>query len=371
MIGVFIMKRIRFILLLFSIIILFVCCYFGFFTIPNKCVLVDGKNAPINSQLSNFTRVGDRLYYNYYGNIFNSGLYEISANGTKKINSAQVTFLPEYYISIPKIIAYNNELLTYSADIYSSDNKLSKINPETGEYELFNTFEFLLGSYSVTEEIQYPQSEFTIFDDVIYVLVNYVSEDDSVESKLFSFNGVKFECVLNFGTLVCNYCISKDYVYYTVVLNNQYYLYKSSLYSSESIFIKKLNYQNILRLIVDDEDIYIHSNTGKKNGHSTVFNEITENIYYEKISKNEKIEIFSGSCIYTQFNNGKLYYCDINKEKNGIYSYDSDFGYSQLLINEYASFLSIVDDKYIYFTDENSNLYRITQDGKNLEKVFG
>ena len=63
-----------------------------------------------------------------------------------------------------------------------------------------------------------------------------------------------------------------------------------------------------------------------------------------------------------------------NGKDKGIYSIDTSTDKTTKIFNDDIELngLYIVDSKYLYFTDNAYfNLYRITQDGKNLEKVFG
>ncbi len=63
-----------------------------------------------------------------------------------------------------------------------------------------------------------------------------------------------------------------------------------------------------------------------------------------------------------------------NGKDKGIYSIDTSTDKTTKIFNDGIELngLYIVDSKYLYFTDNAYfNLYRITQDGKNLEKVFG
>ena len=58
--------------------------------------------------------------------------------------------------------------------------------------------------------------------------------------------------------------------------------------------------------------------------------------------------------------------------KKGLYVIDNKTNQIKKIYDDSEVFsVYIVDDKWIYFTDENERLYRITPDGKTLEKIFG
>ena len=68
-----------------------------------------------------------------------------------------------------------------------------------------------------------------------------------------------------------------------------------------------------------------------------------------------------------------LYVCsDMQRTtKGGLYVYSMNESRLKQLSDIKVSNMWVLDNKYVYFSDENKTLYRVTQDGKTTEKVFG
>ena len=66
--------------------------------------------------------------------------------------------------------------------------------------------------------------------------------------------------------------------------------------------------------------------------------------------------------------NGYVYVTTYDK---GVERYDLITNEKIMLCEKNAESCYILDDKWVYLVDEEYNLYRVTQDGKELEKVFG
>ena len=135
-------KRIKIAIIIASVLLFFGIAYFCFYhsvsfhkiTLKSTNVNYSYQNDKVNTG-SNLVQIGDKLYYNYMNeNILKSGLYEISADVTKRIDWGGISLLPAYATSVST--TYNGIILDdvlYSTESYTDD---SDDNPLLYNYEV-------------------------------------------------------------------------------------------------------------------------------------------------------------------------------------------------------------------------------------------
>ena len=87
--------------------------------------------------------------------------------------------------------------------------------------------------------------------------------------------------------------------------------------------------------------------------------------------KNEKIFNTDGVVTVNIIDNQPVLAVEKSNKDNGIYVVNSKTSEFERICKKEACFIYNLDDELIYFIDSERNLYRITSDGKNFEKIFG
>ena len=80
-----------------------------------------------------------------------------------------------------------------------------------------------------------------------------------------------------------------------------------------------------------------------------------------------ELQDFDTSSKYFNCYEGKVYLAS----DSGLIMVDLESNAQQILYDGVTKECYILDDTWIYFVKGNRSLWRITQDGQNLEKVFG
>ena len=350
------MKKLRVILLITICIAIIstIVCYI-FLSIPIGKCKVDGDIIENSSYFPGaLARIDDKLYYNYYGNVFNSGVYEISENETNKIQSADLSaFIPSFIIDLPEFIPYENELILHQG-------------LEISTYDIKTKNSSLLMANDI-----YYSYEIMVFEGKAYLYK---------DNKLYRYKDGDFEHLHTFDKKVLNYCVFDNVVYYAVKSADVIDIYKTKLGSNISDHITQLPNEYIANILVDENYIYIthcnFDNSLRKILQVNIINSKVSVIYENNLISPESIkensEVVGLSSNISTYYNGNIYYGNNSKNKyKGLYVYNELTQSSKKLIDNNVRELYIIDSKYIYFVDNNDTLYRITQDGKSLEKVFG
>ena len=209
-------KRIKIAIIIASVLLFFGIAYFCFYhsvsfhkiTLKSTNVNYSYQNDKVNTG-SNLVQIGDKLYYNYMNeNILKSGLYEISADVTKRIDWGGISLLPAYATSVST--TYNGIILDdvlYSTESYTDD---SDDNPFLYNYEvlcgdlIIKKYDVERNSFSDYMTIKNPDKiklyqNFSIVDDTIYLysIDNgiYRYENNSLK-KVFDAQKLNFHSVL-------------------------------------------------------------------------------------------------------------------------------------------------------------------------------
>ncbi len=334
--------------------------YFNSVTVSGKAVDNSYANALSNnaqSMFSRLVRIDDKLYYSYSPvSRIKCGTYEISNNCTKRIYAGG-TFLSPEVLNLD-VVGDGKILLN------TKDGAVEYFDVQNGEYKPFaelkgdiaNDREYKSAFYIDGNLYWYcgdePFGIYTSYD--IYACENdklnlYFSTDKIGEDN------------------VSAPCFDGEYIYVASYKDNgnggENYLYKYNAKSGAA--------EN--KVSISGAGNYITACDGKV--YSMVYGDEGKNrLTVTDINAGNQKDIFAtdGSAIVNGY--GGLVcvgiYSDSNG-KNGLYVIDGKTDEPNQIYGEEVFGVYITDDKWIYFTDENEKLCRITPDGKTLEKVFG
>lgn len=322
-------------------------------------LVIDGQiNSCYNGYFPDLVRKDNELYYCYYGNAFNSGIYRISSKGSERMLNANVRFLPGFSINIPSLFLKNNTVFT-TDDCYEDFNVLDTSGKEA-------SFSFALKS---NEELINAK----IFNNEVFIHVDCYRNNQHV-SKLYMSTGIGFEEIFDFDEKVSDYYVLKNNLYWICEQSNGSLLYKSSLASKGKCLLRKLDYTNVSDLFVCDNYAYIcSSNMDTSEGVSLAeLNRLKSTVSLVDLRSDRNKDIFTSRTVTAACYGNDLYLCgDENDDNKGLFVFSAENFKLKKLTDEYALNFYVLDDKYVYYTDSGHRLYRMTLDGENVEKVFG
>ena len=316
-------------------------------------------------------KVGDKLYYSYSSNdMFKYGTYEVSSFLTKRIYWDGISPSPST-LSID--VVDDNGLFKTFID----KNGVVKVyNIEKAEYEPYFTIDkekygdgkwgllFVDGVQYFTRNADFAKGKFYTWSDG-YELYKY---ENNTLIPVFSTDGFDAEC------------------YGPPLFDNGYiYIYMfDEINEDESIdYLGKYDIKNkkiVTKIKLDEEYLFTSD---------IVFN---DKVYGLKYLDDEENDVFGQAIGFFDMSNRKekqIFECDgtiiLNGydeklfvgvyegiEDNGLYVIDTKTEEVKQIYDDKPVYgVYIVDNKWIYFVDEAERLYRITPDGKVLEKVFG
>ena len=353
--------------------ILFNTSYFNRINIQDN----NNNNFNYNNDIANIgsdlIQIDNKLYYNYVnGECLKYGTYEIGSYITRRVNWDGFSVSPQ---NIRLSEVYKGKILDSWAksDSYFIDSE--GINPfiEDGKYIngdiIIEYFDFSNKTYKEYITIKNPekyilQPSFTVIGETIY----FYSKDCS----LYLYDGESIKLVADIKDLESRdfYLQTKGYIsnsqiYYQGYIDNKLYIY---CYNTER---KKIIYKfciddvpnaenGVSNLIADGDDVYFLADFNK--------------LYHINLKENTIEKLFETKGVITaNYYNQKLY-IGVEKylDENGLYTLDlSNNKKVQKLNTKETCGVYILDDEWIYFTDQNEKVYRITPDGKSIEKVFG
>lgn len=367
-------KRILlFLIIVLSVLSVICVCFiiFVFLANPTKRVSSlfcdDYPEIKSDYAFTNLVRCKDCLYYNYKGNVFNSGTYLISDNKTERITKAEITFLPEFSIDLFPL--YSKADKPYYRDEYSiwavpASDGYDQINKNKNACTVF--------AENNKEEITDYAVPIKCFDDKFYVLTS--SKKDSNESFLYEDTGKGFKKVFNFEEAVGSYCIRDGYLYWISDKHFINTLCKTNLQTKKTEQIIELNvksdtlYCNIFDVYMNNEWLYFTWSDeaiypgGDKNTSQL-------NITALNTSNGNYINLGSGNNPIIKLCGEKVFYGF--SETSGIFRFDEKRESNEKICGERITDFWILDKEFVYFSIENGDLYRINLEKKETEKVFG
>lgn len=356
--------------------------YFSLTSVPQHNVKIENEsdnNSYMNTcsnGICNLARVGDKLYYNAANDFFKYGTYEITSDYIKRIywkgpaitsdcldlncTSNDNIFSP--YMQNGVIEYYDVNQKRYKEYLKSSDTD--------------NTSQEVL--FIVNDELYF--SNFELYDgDVIgdtmvgYGLYNLYRQEENDTKLILSLDNLDFD-------YISEPRFYDEYIYFVAgkKLSNKkedasanLFLCKYSLNNGKIVYkipyVPSSDFVKITCLSAVNDKIYGMIVNQSDNGYETVYCADLKNGTINTLFKSN-----AGMVINSY--KDKVFLSVENGKDKGIYSIDTSTDKTTKIFNDDIELngLYIVDSKYLYFTDNAYfNLYRITQDGKNLEKVFG
>ncbi len=364
----FVLTAVVIITFLFSTYILF---YNGvFFGKANNVEISFETISDIQSNNTNLVKIGDRLYYNYepkdsFDDLFTYGLYEITSSGAKRV-----------YWGGPKITDGSNLFRIDSAgdSLIRKFSDLPYNETPNGQIYKYNTFWHNFEVMNeLSEAVPAPMRACRYVDGAyFYYLTNalYIQKEDKLE-KIIDVWQTDDESI----PVTYKYFIeSSDMVYY-IKPDGKKPDEGASIFCSYTVSQKKESEIRKIELPADDiAELYI-------DGDKIILGVVPEYsiednpLYMTSIEKDgELTEVlndhspFGGTIVY----DGMVYFIDFMSDSEGLYSVAlNNPGKRNMLYEGRVMSIHIFDSQWIYFTDDKEVLYRITRDGKTLEKVFG
>lgn len=350
------MKKVIIICTWIAIIALSICICLICFKSPKSNVTIQYSDTDNNyyNSLSNsdvsLVQIKDKLYYNYLNSDgFNYGTYEITANNLQRVHWNGLTFNP-------KNISLN--------DVYNQKIYMDNCENRYWDFE-----------------------EDTLKEDKNMPVCKNNSDGTAAELRLFCNNSIYFysddalyKWVNNQKQLIVTrkqLGLNEDVnIMDTVYLFDRYIDY----IKTENSDCRFCRYDTKEKKIINQIEFTSISNLSKRAGNA-VFSDIDEAYY---VDGNESIYRFdlkkqsyvqtakTTGQIFANYYNHTLYYSvEYDDNNNGFYSLSYQKQKTpQKLLEHGTSGIYILDDKYLYFTDDRENLFRMTTDGKNVEDVF-
>lgn len=321
---------------------------YNIFSLPDGGFSVTGNivDNDYNNILSGgyLVRTEDTLYFNYDKSDYKYGVIKIDADGAERIFWDGPEWLGTWDRTY-RLRAYNGELLMCHKDIlycYSPETGTVKEFTDWNDFHINADYTLCNGSLvccshdsesnrayilddnnNVTDIADFVRSVYVVNDDIYYLKY---SEDESVQEirkyNISDKTDVRV-CSLDGYLLVYNFIIENDYAVFCGSNDaDEYSVYKVDLNTEEKC----------VELV-------------RKGG-------IAKDTY--------------DICTYNVYD-GKVYVAAYS----GLYSYDLESDECLMLYDKGVEECYIVDDQWIYFVKTDASLWRVEQDGKNLQHVYG
>ncbi|MBR2109193.1 MAG: hypothetical protein IJ932_04510 [Ruminococcus sp.] len=342
------------------ILIASVVLYFCVFNNNYQSINIDLKEKPIDNVYNNLsntgdslTKINDRLYFNYYGDPLTYGTYEISDSYAKRVYWEGPSIESRYYLNLDNV--YDNKLLSYGYQ----KNYIEYYNFEHGKNERFI-------------KIDIPTSNNLTDFNPFVVNGNLLA---SIGSKIYKYSNGMFDLVASKKLCSKEYssiAFDNDYMYFTSYKDNgESYdeLCKYNLKTRKNIstidiselgdvysyvFADSIAFDDEMFSLIPDEkgDYYLYKFDFEKGSY-------------------EKLQEMNEECVLNGYDH-KLFLSVSSGKHKGIYKFNNNKKSFELLKDGICPVeLYIFGEKWLYYIDDNHVLYRVTQDGKTAEKVFG
>lgn len=330
-----------------------IVCPLDFF-LPRYKVLVTGNE--VNNDYNNLlaggglVRKGRSLYYSYWHDKFTYALVKINMLGPRTLFMQPCEMRDE-------------RMAWYTLFIKHKGNVIVSIEgePDTGEW-LLNTTTNTFSRYEALQDI--PGFNYYYQETENYFAYSRLVKE---EHELYERRELNVISSTGENTLVAEDVISfylhDNVVYYLVSLNEKSTIWKYDLSSGMSCAFCDL--EGSANYFIIESDYIVYDNTESvylvslEDASSRRVLEVDRDNFIFRINAYES-KLFVGTSDY-------IASYDINSNETKIlYGKDSNWFRCGLVGNVY-----ILDDTWIYFEGENSTLWRITQDGRYLQKIYG
>lgn len=314
-------------------------------------------------------RIGDKLYYNYYGSYASYGLYEITSDGARRIQwdgYGPWAFLIGHEPMLYPIQEYNGKLLmntfvdgnyyVYNREIKDwelAQERIQSYNEETRTFE-----ESIL--FDGVSDIAYLAYQETSFGSVyrsnaLTDLWVYTDEDGSKRIA---------------DKDVCSFYTAGEHIYYITSENDSLVLHMFDWATkTDRVVCAWADYSNMATFIIEDNQLIFMARHKGENTHCIYKMDLldptcTEQaIYTVDLSDPDSEYMFS-------FNvwDGMVYICTMD----GLIACNLDAETHDVLCDKAVDVCYIVDDTWAYFCEfKSSCLWRVPQSGGDVELVLG
>lgn len=299
----------------------------------------------------NLCRIGNKLYYNYQRGGLDYGLIEISNQNVENIYNEGFVFKDN--------IQLNYLFFDYKDTIYILNNGIKYFDFEKKSF---------LDYVKIDLDDDYSIQDICILDDnsILYTTIDKSCDEVfPVPSKLFLYDVITNKSSVIIDKSVISFCETYDKIYYVTCQGEKYYLFMYDLSSKEDLLVTTLPGYDSIYLMIDQHNNLIFNVVKEYDGDN-----YSRNSLY-KLNLNDDVVkldlVYSCKDYYYNYNiyNNAVYVCT----ESGLMKFCG--GKQTLLYGRVCRECYIVDDKWVYFIDYDSKLWRVTQNGDTLEKVYG
>ena len=325
---------------------------------------------PINDT-GDFVRIGDKLYYNYYGNYATYGLYEITSDGSQRIywdGHGPGAFLTGDMGMLYPIQAYNGKLLMNTVldsnyYIYNSESRewepaqgsLLAYSEETQTFEKVSMFEDGAGIRAL------------IYQETPFGLV-YESSAGS-DLWVYTRDGGTEQIV---GENVCSFYAYEECIYY-MTLDTAADTFVLRVFDwngkNDAVLCEWTEYAGLPYFMIERDTLVFVASERERNTQALYAMDLSNPEYSVDVLYEIDRKDPDAAYIYSwNVWNGTAYLCT----DRGLVACELGTAEHRTLCEVDVLECDIVDDCWVYFLeDESHRLWRIKQTGGDAELVFG
>lgn len=314
-------------------------------------------------------RIGDKLYYNYYGGYETYGLYEISSEGAKRIywdRYVPILKLPGFEPLLYPIREYDGKLLMNTkllSDVYG-------YNEITHERELQKT---VIQTYR--EETQSFEED-AFFCDVadirglMYQETSFGFVYESFEGDALWVYTEETGAKQIVSEHLCSFYATGELIYYISDVGkdgpSELHMFDWSS-QTDTVIRQWTEYSDISQFFIEGNDlVFIAINSAETTQYLyklDLRNPAQKETVIYKIDDNDPDAL--RVWLWNVWN-GTAYFCT----KAGLTACDLETGVTRVLYDKAVFNCAIVDDVWVYFVDNRDCLWRVPQSGGEAELVF-
>lgn len=336
---------------------------------------VEVSSSPVDNSYNNrilnyenLFQIEDKLYYSYdSGDFRHCGTYEISNHGSYKFKGVNFdTYDPAsifdriLYPQSENIFEHNGEIL-----IQPDFENVDKLKGYSSVLKIKNNY-CNVGT-TIDDELVYTVDE---YNDNLYFFTQKAVYRYDEDNKKDKFNKVidipeELSDSINYTLDIHLYYFDNDTLYILYPNEKTYDFYALGLNGKDKkVYHTTLSTtRNIYSLVVDDNYAILGS----------CGNGVTTNsyIYTIDLENNCTIDYVAKHLCDFNYYNGKVYaYTGYDYTNKGIHIIDVKDKSSKQIYDDNVYAVYVLDNEWVYFSDNYSTLYRVSVDGSKLETVF-
>lgn len=316
-------------------------------------------------------RIGDKLYYNYYGSYASYGLYEITSKGTQRIHwdgYGPWAFLTGNGVKLYPIQAYNGKLLmntivdgnyyVYNREIEEWELAQGRIQTYREEIQAFEE-SALFGSITQIHALTYQETSFGFVYESSERLDLWVYTEESGSERIAAEDVCAF------------YTVGEQIYYLTKSTTNDPFVLRVFDWGqkTDTYICEWADYTNMSYFMIEDSSLIFMAHHPVQNAQSIYKLDLSNPHRKEEAIYTIDRNVSNSAYIYSwNVWNGTVYLCT----QKGLIACDIDTGMRRLLCDKGTLECDIVDDTWVYFLESDSNyLWRVRQSGGDAELVLG